>query len=594
MADKDDPTGPDPVLRRSSLRRVVVWSFRVIAVVGVLLVCLVAWIGLQAKHASDRLHSAADKLARVQTEVRGGGAGDATARSALDDAAAGRDALEDPFVRLGSHLPMLGPPLKAARAVALAAETTVRGGLVPLLHAAGAKPMSHLIGDAGNVDLGYLSSLGAPAAAASQQLQLASYQLEQAPKRTRFASINNARRDLAEKITQVTTIVESLSVAAEVGPPLLGIDRPQRYLVVAQNTAEARGTGGLVGSYVVLEADAGLIRIVSSGSDGDLKAFMKGPSVVKIGAEYEKHYGFFEPTTAWVNSNSSPHFPYAATIWDKLWKAQTGEQLDGVLALDPTALSYLMRATGPLNLSDGTVVNADNVVDVTLRDVYARFTGDQLVRKQYLQEISRGVAGQVASGTFDRSELVRGLSRAAEERRLLLWPHDPALQAALGDLSIAGRIPEGQPAVGDVINDVAGSKLDYYLDRTLLYTPACDGGQSNLTLTLQNRAPASGLPELVTNPLYRKGEPAGINRMVVDLYLPPQSRVLGVQQDGRNVPVNQGEELGLRWVNLVVTVKPGGRTVLRAVFDEQLGASPRVAVLRQPLVRPEQVTITAC
>ena len=526
--------------------------------------------------------------------MRDGGAGDVLAEQALDHATSGRKDLDDPFVRLGSHLPVMGPPLRAARAVALAAETTVRGGLVPLLRAAGPKPMSHLIGDAGNVDLGSLSSLGAPAAAASQQLQLASYQVSKAPTKTRFATLNNARRELADKITQVTSVVESLSIASEVGPPLLGIDRPQRYLVVAQNSAEARGTGGLVGSYVVLEADAGLIRVVSSGSDAGLKAFMAGPSVASFGKEFDNHYSFFAPTKAWVNSNSSPHFPYAATIWDRLWKKQTGEQLDGVVALDPVALSYLMRGTGALTLSDGTVVNADNVVDLTLRDVYARFTGDQLLRKNYLQEISRGVAGQLSGGTFDRSELVRGLSRAADERRLLLWPHDPALRQALGDLSITGRIPEGQPAVGDVINDAAGSKLDYYLDRTLLYTPACDGGNSSVILTLQNRAPTSGLPDQVTNPLYRKGEPAGINRMAVDLYLPPQSHVVGAQRDGRNIAVRQGEELGLHWVEFAVTVKAGARTELRVVFNERLGASPRVAVLRQPLVRPEQVTITAC
>ncbi|MDX6198277.1 MAG: hypothetical protein QOJ79_1428 [Actinomycetota bacterium] len=592
MTDNDDPTGSE----RSPGRSAFVWSFRVVALLLLALVVLVAWIGLRAKHASNQLHAAANELEQVQTQVRNGGAGDALARQALDSATSGRKDLDDPFVRFGSHLPVMGPPLRAARAVALAAETTVRGGLLPLLHAAGPKPMSHLIGDAGNVDLDYLSSLGAPASAASQQLQLASYQLSKAPNKTRFATLDNARRDLADKIAQVTSIVDSLSVAAEVGPSLLGIDGPQRYFVGAQNSAEARGTGGLIGSYLVIEADAGLIRVVSSGSDASLKEFMAGKPVIDLGPQYNKHYGFYGPTAAWVNSNGSPHFPYAASIWAKLWQRQTGQQLSGVLAVDPVALSYLMRATGALTLSDGTTVSADNVVDLTLRDVYAKFAdvAKQGLRKDYLQEISRGVAGQISGGTFDRGELVRALSRAAEERRLLLWPRDPLLQQALGDLSISGRIPEGRPAVGDVINDVAGSKLDYYLDRTLLYTPACGNGTSAVTLTLQNRAPKSGLPELVSNPMYRKGEPAGINRMAVDLYLPPQSEVRGVQQDGRSIGLNQGEELGLRYVEVVVTVPAGGRTELKVVFNERLGASPRVAVLRQPLVRPEQVTITGC
>ena len=39
-----------------------------------------------------------------------------------------------------------------------------------------------------------------------------------------------------------------------------------------------------------------------------------------------------------------------------MWQHKTGEHLDGALALDPTALSYLLHATGPATLPDGSRV----------------------------------------------------------------------------------------------------------------------------------------------------------------------------------------------------------------------------------------------
>ena len=69
-----------------------------------------------------------------------------------------------------------------------------------------------------------------------------------------------------------------------------------------------------------------------------------------------------DPTTDYRDSNVSPNFPYAAQVWVAQWQAQSGQQLDGAITLDPTALSYLLRVTGPATLPDGTKVTPRNVV----------------------------------------------------------------------------------------------------------------------------------------------------------------------------------------------------------------------------------------
>ena len=52
-----------------------------------------------------------------------------------------------------------------------------------------------------------------------------------------------------------------------------------------------------------------------------------------------------------------------------MWKALTGQQVDGVLALDPVTLQALIAAEGPVTV-DGVELNADNVVRYILHDQY--------------------------------------------------------------------------------------------------------------------------------------------------------------------------------------------------------------------------------
>jgi uncharacterized protein DUF4012 len=49
--------------------------------------------------------------------------------------------------------------------------------------------------------------------------------------------------------------------------PMLGAQSPRRYLVVFQNTAEARGTGGLPGAFAALTIHQGQLRFETFGTD---------------------------------------------------------------------------------------------------------------------------------------------------------------------------------------------------------------------------------------------------------------------------------------------------------------------------------------
>jgi hypothetical protein len=99
---------------------------------------------------------------------------------------------------------------------------------------------------------------------------------------------------------------------------MLGVDGTRHYLVVFQNDAEARGTGGLVGAYAVVEAGGGRVSVQALGTDSDLRS--ASAPVVDLGPNYRALFG--QDPGLWANTNLSADFPSGASTgsgWTGWW-----------------------------------------------------------------------------------------------------------------------------------------------------------------------------------------------------------------------------------------------------------------------------------
>ena len=62
-------------------------------------------------------------------------------------------------------------------------------------------------------------------------------------------------------------IRNEISASVQASPLMLGIDTPKKYLIAFQNSAEARGTGGILGAFAEVEINKGNISIIRTGSN---------------------------------------------------------------------------------------------------------------------------------------------------------------------------------------------------------------------------------------------------------------------------------------------------------------------------------------
>ncbi len=566
-----------------------------LVLLGAGIVVVFAWIvvtGLLARGALAQVRGEVPAL-RAQLTAGDVTAARHTADEIADHAAHAHTLTTGPIWAGAAGVPG-ADPIRSLRAITTQVDGFAHGALPDLLSATARLDPATLRLPDGRIDLARISAAAPALDRALAGVGTTRHAIATLPAHTWIGSVDTARRDLLDELATVQHAVQSADIAAHVVPPMLGAAGTRRYFVAFQNEAEARGTGGVPGAFAILRADGGRLTFERFGTDSQLYVT---PVRMAFGTDYDALFRGTRSTDLYVNANLSPHFPYAAQTWAAMWAKRTGEHLDGAIAVDPTLLSYLLDATGPARLADGTVVSASNVVALTQSTVYARFPQPQqsATRKEYLLDIARAVSQRLLSTRADAKGLLAAGAEAAGERRLLIYSADSKIENQLARTTLAGVVPDNSsPYAGlSVVND-GGNKLDYYLERGLSWASSGCGSQRDVTVTirLRNNAPASGLSPYVTSRTddHTYAVRPGDNREEISYYATRGAVLQSVRTNGRQDSAEAGVDRGHPVFRLEVEVPRGTTTTVVLHLTEPGGTTPPT-VLRQPLIHPLSVRV---
>jgi hypothetical protein len=402
------------------------------------------------------------------------------------------------------------------------------------------------------------------------------------------AQLLEARRDLVA----ADTLLRAL-------PSFLGAEEPKRYFFGAQNPAELRGTGGLIGSYSIVTIDRGRItleRFADIGRLGHVEASRIDPP----NPDYGLLYGRYGAMGDMSNINMTPDFPSAATAIERLYEHVTGERLDGTMVADPEALALLLETSGPVEEPvTGVRLDAGTVVRFVTNEAYTLLPDDD-ARKRVLGNVAGQVLAHYLSGGArdDPVSAARGLFQAGGDGHLLLHATDPEVQRAFDTARLSGRLlsPPGD-FLAVVVNNASGSKVDFYAERTVRYgvTLLPDGGaRGHAEVEFHNAAPADGQPAYVIGPHPFTDADPGDSTMIVQTYCAPGCTFEDTGGAGNtDVPVVV-QELGhpLAFAGLRV---PSGETARLDYGWSVPNAWPdglyRLTFQGQPTIRPTRLEI---
>jgi hypothetical protein len=567
--------------------RYAVWAAVVLVVVAIV---WLVWTGIQALGAVTDLRSA---VVDLEEGVESSDVDMVREAAAVASEAAQRAdaALGGPVWGLVAAVPYLGDTAEVARKTANAAATAATG-LEPVLDQPVVLQPRRLYDD-GRFDLEGVAALQAPLAEAADAAVEADALMASVPTADSGGwvpgIIDDERARAAVQLRGVADAMVGAAAAAEVMPTLLGAEGPRTWFVGVQSPAEARGTGGVIGTHVILTADDGRLEFERSASNSELRRLDGLPD---FGPDYAERYLDFPEQIA--NTNLSPHFPYAGRLWWESYAQSVGDEVDVVMGTDVVSLGDLIRATGPVQLPDGRTVRPAEAVEFGLIGVYEEFA-DQNERERYQEDVAEAVFTEIAEGDVDPGRLVTALGRMAAAGRLLLWSPVDGEQDVLARMPTSGSVaPTPGPSVQPVVLNSTESKLDTYLDRRLTYTvERCDiGGRmpSTLEVTLVSDIPeGADLPEDVLGKatLTPEGPESTVQLQV---HTSEGAALEGVTVDGEPVDVFGFEEQGRPAFAMDLTLRPRQPTTVVLSMNEP--TSTRVPeVVQQPLARPAEVTI---
>jgi UDP-N-acetylmuramyl pentapeptide phosphotransferase/UDP-N-acetylglucosamine-1-phosphate transferase len=414
--------------------------------------------------------------------------------------------------------------------------------------------------------------------------------------------IDKVKRELASANGEAQRGV----TAARLAPGVLGGEGVRRYLLVVQNNAESRATGGFVGNFGLMTAQDGKVSV------GELqRTAVWNEALARAGQppgtappDYHTRYDQFGPSRTLQNVNLSPDFPSVAGFLMSLTPHVGLGPVDGVLAVDPFGLAALLELTGPVYV-DGwpTPIDASNAVDVTLRDAYAFFERTP-ERAEFLGDVAQVVVDEATSGALGKpARIARILGGAAHEGHLIVAFARPAEQKLAEDLGVAGRLaPTRSDAIAVTTSNIAANKIDFYLRRNVNYRVqlAPDSNRrravasGKLTVELDNSAPAQGLPRIVIGPYLPDRFQAGENRAYLSFYSP--LALTAATLDGRPVEPMGGVERGRNVYSLVASIPARARQIvtadLRGVVRLESGGWYELDVGHQPTVQPDRLRVS--
>lgn len=528
-----------------------------------LLVVVLAWVGWTAWNAWQlredltRAEATADRLADVVESE------DTAQRQALvddlgEDAASAADRTDGPAWRVLTWAPFVGDDAEGLRRLSSSLDTVANDGLPPLLTV-----LDDLDGvtEGGGIDIDKVRAIQEPVRAASAAFAAADAEVSGQDSSGFVSQVRDRFDDYVSRVGDLSRNLESGRTTTDLLPGLLGGDGPRDYLLVFQNNAEVRATGGIPGSWAEVHAEDGELVIRRQGSSASFGSFTP-PSISD--AEREVYNDIF--AAYWQNATMTPSWPRAADLMRTIWEeTYAPTELDGVLSLDPVAMSYLLDGSSPVEVG-GAPLTAANAVERLLSEPY--LTLEPAEQDAFFAEATRALFGSFTGSLTDPLAFVQGLQRAVDERRFLLTSYTDAEADALADFDITGVVPSddgSRPHVLVGLTDATASKMSYYLryDTSVTASGCADGvqtlaGQMSLSQTIP-AAEAASLPIYVRGP-GDIGIPAGSQLVVVRLYSPTGGTVSDVAVAGEPVDL-EAIELDGRSVVTVIAQLDGSAPV---------------------------------
>jgi hypothetical protein len=408
--------------------------------------------------------------------------------------------------------------------------------------------------------------------------------------RAQIISAKSSIASVASSLTQFQPFIKLL-------PDLLGNPEERKYLILFQNDAELRPTGGFMTAYATISVLKGKI---TAGVSQDIYTLDSAFTQKVPAPDPIKKYLPLVYNWNLRDMNLSPDFKVSMDTFTKYYSQVPGApEVDAIIAIDTEIPVRILEILGPIGVSgyggefsaepdprcDGNcpqvIYELENIIT---RPTYEIREG----RKSILGPLMNSMlANMMGSPKAKWAEFFAVFSDSIREKHLLMYFFDEDKQQAVESLGAAGRIVNYE---GDYlhINDTnfAGAKSNLFVEQDVEHevTVADDGSVSTkLTLTYKNPMPGDNC-NLEAGQLCLNG----LLRDWIRIYVPVGSRLTAAR--GFEVDLTTGEDLGKTVFDGFFTLAPESVKKLELEYTTPAGTvtgdNYRLLIQQQPGIDP--------
>ncbi|MDO8515404.1 MAG: DUF4012 domain-containing protein, partial [bacterium] len=293
-------------------------------------------------------------------------------------------------------------------------------------------------------------------------------------------------------------------------PELLGQSGRKSYLVLFQNNAELRPSGGFIGAYAIVDFENGKLLSYKINdiytADGQLRGKVNPPDEIL-------HF-LGQPDWFMRDSNFSPDFPLSAKRAAWFLEKSTGQKVDGVIGIDMYVIQKLLKNFGPLVLSDfNETVTADNFFEKAESQAEIDFFPGSTKKKDYLTAVGQALFEKLTLN----DKVARAIFESLNERHLQIYFNDPPAQEALSRQDWSGDLKfTGDNYLGLSEANFGANKSNYYVKREIfLQEDIAKTGEVDTTVTINYQNTSLG-----------EAWPGGRYKNYLRLYVPLSAQFL--------------------------------------------------------------------
>lgn len=283
-----------------------------------------------------------------------------------------------------------------------------------------------------------------------------------------------------------TVLVDSPDLLASA----LGIGGQASYLVLAANSDELRPSGGYISTYGWILVRNGRIEGYNYSATSTTSPNPPPDTITNPYPTPDWWIRYREPIYAAWDGSWSPDFPTTAEMAMWYYNAGSNPQspLDGVISIDIVAFEYILEALGQVVIPEyGLVVTPENFRNVVYTIRAESVDEGTREHKAFLAAVYRQIfddwQARITDPTFS-SEILGVLLRALQERHLMLYTSNPAINQALDVIGWSGA---QTPTQGDdylmVVDSNLGNKSNSSIRRQLIYDVELTAGGSAFNRT---------------------------------------------------------------------------------------------------------------